>query len=178
MEELVRLNITLNPNGVAGPAQRIASMAAQVVATTLRALDNDDLSAPQMQGGSIGLGFSRPEMRDEERREAYQNWILSKGFQDLARGIRETLEEADIFLEMLKLKDGKTTIVEVDAKLASIKSRVSKLLFPQLLGEVNSGLSSPMIFEAGFLSLQKYATASNIVVGESVLKMWTQSPAT
>ena len=88
--ELKALHITLNPNGVAAPAQRAVVIASQVVGICLRGLANDDLSPPEMQGGFIGYKFDSLEMSNEERRETYQNWILSKGFQDLARGVRET----------------------------------------------------------------------------------------
>lgn len=147
--------VTLNPNGVAAPAQRVATIASQVVGTCLRALANDDLSPPELQGGSISYRFSGLEMSAEERREIYQNWILSKGFQDLARGVRETLEEALFYIAVGKLALRRMTLQKLQAEMDEIRKKAAKLCFPELLEKVNRGLSEPMSFDAEFRSLQK-----------------------
>ena len=155
MTEAPPLEITLNPNGVAEPAQRVVNIASHVVGTALRALAKDDLSPPEMKGSHWGYQFVGLEMTDAERRETFQNWILSKGFQDLARGVRETLEEAVFYLAMIKRKPGETTIAALEADMAAIRAGAAKLQFPKLLEDVNAGLSEPMAFDAEFLSLQK-----------------------
>ncbi len=103
----------------------------------------------------MGYQFNGLEMSDDERRETYQNWVLSKGFQDLARGIRETLEEAVFYLAMVKKEPGMTTWGQVEADMAAIRAGAARLQFPQLLSDVNSGLVEPMAFDAEFASLQK-----------------------
>lgn len=108
-----------------------------------------------MQGGHWGYQFNGIGMTDTERRVTYQNWILSKGFQDLARGVRETLEEAAFYLAMIKREPGMTTLAKVEADMTAIRAAVAKLKFPKLLENVNTGLSEPMAFDAEFLSLQK-----------------------
>lgn len=155
MLEAQTLHIELNPNGVAAPAQRAVAVASQVVGICLRGLANDDLSPPEMRGEFMGYKFDGLEMSDEERRETFQNWLLSKGFQDLARGVRETLEEAVFYLAMVKRERGMTTLAEVEADMAAIRTDAGKPPFPKLLAEVNAGLTEPMAFDAEFLSLQK-----------------------
>ena len=155
MAESKNLHIELNPNGVAAPAQRVVIIASQVVGTCLRALANDDLSTPEMKGGYLGYQFSGIEMSEDERRETYQNWVLSKGFQDLARGVRETLEEAVFYLAMVKMEPRVTTWGQVEADMAAIRAGAARLQFPQLLSEVNVGLTEPMAFDEEFASLQK-----------------------
>lgn len=155
MSEPKALHIELNPNGVAAPAHRAVIIASQVVGICLRGLANDDLSPPEMQGGSVGYKFGVLEMSDSERRETYQNWILSKGFQDLARGVRETLEEAIFYLAMVKREPGLTTWSAIEAEMAEIRSIAGGFAFPKLLEEVNAGLTEQMAFDAEFLSLQK-----------------------
>lgn len=155
MSEPKAIHITLYPDGVAAPAQRVVAIATQVVATCLRALASDDLAPAAVKGGFVGYQFNGLEMSDEERRETYKNWVLSKGFQDLARGIRETLEEAAFFIVMAKRAPGMTTWGEIEADMAAIRANAAKLQFPQLLAEVNAGLAEPMAFDAEFVSLQK-----------------------
>ena len=53
-QEPQALQITLDPNGVAAVGQRVATLAANVVGTALRALASDDASSPEMMGGYCG----------------------------------------------------------------------------------------------------------------------------
>jgi hypothetical protein len=108
-----------------------------------------------MQAGHFGYQFSGLEMEPSERREAFKNWVLSKGFQDLARGVRTTLEEAVLYLRTAAMKHGPTTLAKVEADIAEIRARAGAMRFPQLLEEVNPGLREPMAFEVEFRSLQK-----------------------
>ncbi|WP_143761356.1 hypothetical protein [Sphingobium chlorophenolicum] len=155
MTDTQTLNITLNPSGVAAPAQRAALISSEVVGTALRALAKDDLSRPDMQGGHWGYQFNGLTMSDDERRETYQNWLLSKGFQDIARGIRETLEEAVLFISLAQRKPCITTLEQFETDIAEIRANAAKPHFPKLLETVNAGLTEPLAFEAEFLSLQK-----------------------
>lgn len=147
--------VTLDRKSVAAPAQRVVMIASQVVGTCLQALANDDLSPPKLEGGFMNYRFSGLEMSVEESRETYQNWILSKGFQDLARGVRETLEEALFYIAMGKLEFRRATLEKLRGEMAEIRANAAKLLFPKLIEAVNSGLSEPTAFEAEFLSLQR-----------------------
>jgi hypothetical protein len=54
MTEMKAVHIELNPNGVAAPAQSVVIIASQVVGRCLKALANDDLSAPDMKEGYWG----------------------------------------------------------------------------------------------------------------------------
>ena len=155
MSDLRTLHITLQPDGVATPAQKVVVLASQVVGTSLRALDADDCTEPSAWGGTFGYQFTGLGLSPDERREVFKNWILAKGFQDLARGIRETLEEALFFLAMLQRPSGVvTTIAEIEGGMAKIRSAASKLTFPALMEQVNRGLTEPMAFDAEFRSLQ------------------------
>lgn len=150
-----RLVLQLNPNGVAAPAQRIVIIAAQVVGTLLRALARDDLSEPDMQGGQVGYRFDGLEMDEAERRATYENWVLSNGFRDLARGIRESLEEAYLYLKVANAELGPTTLAKVQSMIEDTRARAAAMRFPQLLEEINAGLTEPMAFEPEFRTLQK-----------------------
>lgn len=155
MADPQQIVITLNPNGVSAPVQRVVIIASEVVAIALRALAKDDLSQPDMQGGMFGYRFGGLEWDEVERRQTFENWILSKGFQDLARGIRETLEEAALYLEIFSFNSGPTTAGYIDERISKARRKASKLSFPDLLQSVNKKLKEPINFEAEFLSLQK-----------------------
>jgi hypothetical protein len=150
-----QLHVRLDPNGVAAPAQRAALIASDVVAACLGAVAEGELSKPEMPDQFISYQFNGPDITSDERRVLYQNWLLAKGFHDLARGIRETLEEAVLYLTLVVRKSGPTTLSGFEQEIASTRKRASKLKFPQLLDKVNAGLVTPMAFEQEFRSIQK-----------------------
>lgn len=150
-----RIVLTLNPAGVADPAKRAILTSTQVVSTCLRLIATDDLSASKLQAGLISYQFNAPDLTDNEQRSLFQNWLLAKGFQDLARGVREMLEEAAFYLTMTEFNLGVTTADQVDAHIANARTTAQKLNFPQLLNRVNGSLGKPIMFISEYLSLQK-----------------------
>ncbi|WP_292532422.1 hypothetical protein [Methylocystis sp.] len=150
-----RVMVQLHPNGVAAPAQVAATTAMHVVSHFLQHLDDADLAAPTSATHSIGYRFSFNEMSRDQLKQLYQNWLLSKGFQGLAQGVRESLEEAYLYVRLAEMKSAKTTWGHFQESVASVRRRATKRNFPQLLAEVNTGLREPLHFEAEFLSMQK-----------------------
>ena len=94
-------------------------------------------------------------MTSDERRAMYENWFLAKGFQDLARGIRESLEEAALYLALISSPRKIATSATLEEALDTIRKPFSRLHFPKLLERVNSRLTAPLEFEREFLSIQK-----------------------
>lgn len=150
-----QIRVTLNPAGVAQPVQRAALIATDVVAACLTAFAEGNLGRPEMPDQLIHIGFIGPEWSSDERRAIYKSWLLAKGFQDLARGVRETLEEALLYLEVLRWKPGPMTLTALETKRAKLHKRVLGFNFPQLMAEVNRGLTSRVAFEEEFLSMQR-----------------------
>jgi hypothetical protein len=105
----------------------------------------------------MGYDFGEINGLEGDRFLAIQNWILSKGFQDLSRGVRESLEAAVVYLDVvrLSLRPFRLTYNQINAKLDKFRKDAGKLPFPELLKKVNAGLKEPMAFESEFLSLQK-----------------------
>ncbi|MET4201307.1 hypothetical protein [Bradyrhizobium sp. LA6.12] len=151
-----QLQLNLNANGVAAPAQRAAWQCSEIVTFCLQSAAVSDLSKePEIVTNAMKYRFTGPEMTATERFDLYENWLLAKGFQELARGVRETLEEAVFYIELLKSPQVQTTWGELQAKVAAIRKRAGRLLFPALLNEVNAGLTAPLAFGEEFASFQK-----------------------
>lgn len=155
-DERPTIQITLNPDGVAAPAQRLVVLVTEAVGTALRALDNDTCAEEAAYADNLGYRFKGLDLPPEERRTAFKNWVLAKGFQDLARGIRETLEEALSFTRVFEIGSGVlTSPTKLEAHFAEIRAEASRLLFPALMEQVNARLREPLAFDAEFRSLQK-----------------------
>jgi hypothetical protein len=153
--ERQQLQITLHPDGVAAPAQQAALTAFEVISASLSAFAGRELSRPEMPNQFVNYSVGGPELTSDQRHAIYESWLLAKGFQDLARGIRETLEEAVFYLDVVSWGQRRTTLQQIDGDIKRIRKHASGLPFPKLLARVNSGLREPVAFDAAFLSIQR-----------------------
>jgi hypothetical protein len=114
---------------------------------------------PEWEGGFFKMVVKGPEVSSEQRRRQLQNWILSKAFQDLARGVRAMLEEAYLYVGVVEMSRDPnnlcTTWLGMEAKLKVLRKKAGELNFPQLMEAVNKVLSAPLNFEKEFVSLQR-----------------------
>jgi hypothetical protein len=133
-----QIRVTLHKDGVAAPAHQATRLAYEVVATCLTGLAEGDLEKPKLPNVFIQYGFGRPELTSDEHRALYESWLLAKGFQDVVRGVRATLEEAAFYLAMLAWKPSRITRQEFEYGVQRIKKHAAGRPFPKLLEEVNS----------------------------------------
>lgn len=156
MEGNPKLQLTLNRDGVAAPIGLAALVSIDVIAASLTAFADVDLKKPIMPNQFLRFQIRGPEMTSDQRREMYQNWLLAKGFQDLARGVRQSLEEAAVYINLLssgplKIRSS-ATLEEI---IEPIRDPIEKLNFPDLMSRVNAGLTARLDFEVEFRSMQR-----------------------
>ena len=152
---MATLHIKLDPNSVAASVVRAAIITSDVVAAALTALQEGELTKPDMPNQFIRHQIHGPQMTSDQRRETYQNWLLAKGFQDLARGVRESLEEAALYLALItKPPKQVSTSSSLGDVLETMRKPATRLSFPILLDRVNARLTSPLEFVQEFLSIQ------------------------
>lgn len=153
--------MTLHADAVVAPALRAVAQSVEVVSFCLVSIENSDLSKPvEFDGSRFQLSFSSSENRSvEERRASYESWLLSKAFQELARGIRQMLEEAFFYNSMVNFANSDLSEPITWGKFQDLTNQfraiANKARFPELMKKVNEGLIEPLHFEKEFLSLQK-----------------------
>jgi hypothetical protein len=153
-----QFNLHFDGNAVAAPAHRAAVESNEMIAFCLKAIEAEDLSGPPPRPAVLGnmhYSFSDIVRTADERRAFYVNWIVAKGLNELARSIRSSFEEALFYIEGLKIGPVKITVNELNDKLVAIKRRANGFNLPDLMREVNGGLTSPISFEGEIRSLQK-----------------------
>lgn len=151
-----KLVLTLNPDGVASPGMKAARDASEIVRFVLHSLDNSDLSvAPPVAGYPIAYDMGTSANNADERRALYANWILSQAFSEVARGIRESLEEAYFFLKIARIHDGPVKADAFNALMRESRKEAQRAKFPDLIAKINHGLKEALAFTAEFQSLQK-----------------------
>lgn len=150
------IHIQLNKHGVSAPAIRLVTLVSGAITAALQSMDDFDCSAPiEIRGRGIGFKLEGESLGKEERRHAYKSWILAKGFHDLSRGLRLSLEGAYLWIELLKHEGKQIPNGDFEALATKLKIEANKLYFPQLLQAVNGGLQSNLMWDTQFHSLQK-----------------------
>jgi len=153
---MTQVHVTLNPDGVAAPALRSIQNTIQVVKFCLAAIDEGDIVAPPAAiGTGMQVSFSSDPRTTDERRQAYRNWVLTKAFGELARGVRESLEEAYNYIEVARLSGTVTTGGALQERLATFKEEANKARFPALLEHVGAALKEKLHFEEEFRILNR-----------------------
>jgi hypothetical protein len=99
----------------------------------------------------------------------FENWIFSKAFQDLLRGLKGSLEQAYIFITLLSKRHKVASSITLDAFLAPFRREAATLHFGPLLDRVNERLKEPLPFVDAYHSLQRVRNCfehRNGIVGE------------
>lgn len=151
------INLNLNPDGVAAPAQRAALACKEIVDLYFDALSKADLAVPPPEARNAFFRFriNGPEMSADQRRAIHENWLLARCFQDLMRGVLSSLREAHFFIHLLS-----TEYVQVKADstlddvLEPFRARARRMKFPALLASVNESLDELLIFADAYQSMQ------------------------
>lgn len=147
--------VTINVETVRDRSARAAAIAERVVFTCLRELQDDELEEPTctLQDGFFHVGLGEFHATQDERRAIYSQWLVAKGFQDILRGMRESLEEAYFVCELLALSC-KPLPMAFPEIIDRTRLKASKAKLPQLLKLVNERLVEPLEFSEALTSLQ------------------------
>jgi hypothetical protein len=158
MADNPRIDLQLNPDGVAAPAQLAATVCREVVDLYFDALNKADLSKkPEAPENEAFFRFDSkgPDFSAEQRRAIHETWILSKAFQDLMRGVRASLDEAYFFIQLLDMGHlTARTSATVEEILRPYRQKAVAMKFPVLLAAVNARLDKPLEFAAAYQSMQ------------------------
>ena len=154
------LAITLNKDGVTGPAMKAMVVTAELATIIYDAVDAADLNnSRQVSAGFTTWQFETPARTASHRRDDFHRFVFSKGIQEIARGIRQSLEEAYCYCEVLDWIEGRrafqTTVGEYNQRITQARRSAGQSNFPDLLVRVNRRLSSPLQFDQEFSSLNK-----------------------
>ena len=165
------MTITLNPQRIAGVVLRALSDTLTTIRIGVPAIQEADFaeprdvdaprvnSPPPADGRRVPMSFrlSGDKRKPEDKKAACLNWLLSRGFQELARAVRNALEEVHVYIAIVQYAGTHESMTwgEFQDAIAPARKQARKLNFPGLMEAVNKGLSKPLHFEKEFLSFQK-----------------------
>lgn len=152
-DDNLKLKITINVDSILIPAQQVAITATEVVDFVLDSLAKADLSK-KPENENTTFKFKTPDVSAEERKATYESWILARGMQDLLRGLRKSLEQAHVLLNLLDVKEIKSSTT-LEQFLAPFRLKAATLTFVDLLTGLNSRIPEPLNFIDAYNSLQQ-----------------------
>lgn len=164
VEAAQQLVVTLRPEAVQNNILRSVSDVLTVMRICIPAIEEADLTKlPERKfepaaGERIPASFELSDARTpEDRKFAGVNWMLLRGFQELARAVRNALEEAHVYVAAIDhfSASPKSTWGDFQPVIATARKEAGSLRFPRLMEVVNKRLSTPLRFEKEFISFQK-----------------------
>lgn len=153
MSKRPTLKLELNLDAIIAHAQNAVVLSSEIIDFLFDAMDKADLSK-KPTNKDTKYKFKTPDISAAERRAMFENWLLSRAFQDLLRGVRASLEQAHFFLELLAGIGRTKTDTTLKELFEPFKRRAAKLSFGELLEQVNSRLPQPLNFVEAYQSLQ------------------------
>jgi hypothetical protein len=134
-------------------ALKTSTDALAIFLNALAATDLDKI--PPLPGSFQQFGVTLADVDTDARRVLLVNWILGKGFHDLTRAVRQSLEEAFFYIRIFHSQPESMTYGELMERLKVFAREANAMNFPDLMRAVSDGLVSPLSFAAEFVSLQK-----------------------
>jgi hypothetical protein len=148
------VSLELNLDAVIVPAQNAVVLSSEIVDFFSDAMAKADLSK-KPTNEATQYKFKIPEISAADRKAMFENWIFSKAFQDLMRGLKASLEQAYVFLELLAKPWKAKSDTTLDEFLAPFRQQAATLHFGPLLNLVNVKLDPPLEFVDAYHSLQR-----------------------
>jgi hypothetical protein len=153
-ESAPQIALTVNVDSILTQTQGAVVISSEVVDFMLDAMSRSDLSVkPSNQGAQYK--FTTPPITADERRHNFENWLFAKAISDLMRGVRSSLEQSHVALQLMSGTVKAASNSTLDAVLAPLHEKAAKLKFGQLLQGVNAKLGEPLAFGDAFESLQQ-----------------------
>jgi hypothetical protein len=146
--------LTINIDSILSQTQGAVVISSEVVDFMLDAMGKSDLSVKPSNPGTQ-YKFSSPPITADERRSNFENWLFAKAISDLMRGVRSSLEQSHVALQLMSETVKAASNSTLDAVLAPYYEKAAKMKFGQLLEGVNSKLNEPLAFVDAFESLQQ-----------------------
>jgi len=154
-----KLIITLHPNGVIRPILKLMKDCSETISFGLKLSEAAETLPEQLTSEDIfmKIQFGESDNDIESQKMKYKNWLITKGLEDLIKGINLSLVEAFFFVSVYHLRNKNELInfKEIESKLTRIRATANKKPFPDLLSKITPHLLEPLKYEKEILTLNR-----------------------
>ncbi len=148
------LKLELNLDAIIAPGQSAVVLCSEIVDFLYNAMSGADLSQKPSNKANR-YKFNSPEISADDRRAAFETWTISKAFHELMRGLRASIEQAHLILQVIGKVHKVGSASTLDDFLAPFKREAEKMNFVDLLDRVETHLGGPLHFSDAYLSMQR-----------------------
>lgn len=150
------LRLNFNLDGISAPAMKAMQLVGDTVMVVLPALDAFDFAGEsQIEGTGIQLRFRQLGSFDDDWREQCKSFVVRKAFQELAKGLKESLEETYSVIHLTRIDWANIDIAGVVAKREKLGRKANKANVPTILEWVNREIGAPLAHTYMVLNVQK-----------------------
>lgn len=153
------LTITLHPNGVVHPILKLMKECSETISFGLKLSENIKTLPEELTSEDtfMRLQFDKPDNDIESQKVKYKDWLITKGLEDLIKGINLSLIEAFFFVSVFHLvkENALKTIQEVEKKFTHLRATANKKPLPGLLSKITPHLAAPLLYEKEIISLNR-----------------------
>lgn len=151
-----QVQLTLNTDGVIAPMMAAARFSTEAIALGLNAIAAADLNnIPNIPSSFSGIKFQ--PLEEEEvggHRDSISDWLVARGFEAIVNGVRETLEQAYLYVSIFHHPLAPMTYGEFLKLISDVNGASNRSNFVDLLGLIRPSLTKPFVYEPQILSLQ------------------------
>jgi hypothetical protein len=151
---LNQIVLQLNKQGIVAPVAKSAASLIRTTAVSLFALEAaKGRPTPEVPGLPYQFHIDLSDVTPEEMHRICTSQLLSSGFHFLVRSLRDSLQEAYIYLGGLRFGGQTANLASIQEQIDRLRKEASDLNFPSLLEGVNRQLEKPIDFLAEWASL-------------------------
>lgn len=153
----IHVNMTFNKDAVVGPANAAMITVGEVLAIACPALDAADLSRSiPIPVGTMNWELGANDLDAEIKGRMYKNFLFSRALQEIARGVRRSMEEAYGYARLVVRSRTLRTwgdFQNFQEFQEAVRVEAAQANFPDLMAGVNAVLREPLRFEGEYSSL-------------------------
>jgi hypothetical protein len=158
-KEKFKLTITFNPDGVIHPVLKLMKECSETILFGLKLCEATETLPKELTSEDMfmKIQFGEPDNNIENQKLKYKDWLITKGFEDLIKGINLSLIEALFFVSVFhsKNKNELVNFKEIEGKLTRIRAMANKKPLPILLSKITPHLLVPLLYEKEILTMNR-----------------------
>ncbi|MER3376207.1 MAG: hypothetical protein RIM83_16325 [Allomuricauda sp.] len=159
MDESYKLQIKINPDGVAKKLYEIQENSIAYIFFGLQLLENTNNLKPAHElangEGFFTYAISTKSLTTPEKKENFKKWLIKKGIEDLIKGLKLMLMDACVYGALYSNKDEIKKSDQYNSIVTNEKRAIQKLGIPQLFDRMENFLTGKLLSKDKLLTINQ-----------------------
>lgn len=144
-----QIKVALNPEGIVNAMMQQLWECQNVILFGMRSVKDIDRfpEEAEIEKEAFVLHIEPPVESIEVQKEIYQSWLLTKGFEDLIKGIKFSLIEAYFYVSIINKKNDLKVYADLQKEVQELRKSAIEQSLPGLLTKVKDSLTGELKYE-------------------------------